>query len=233
MRHFLLALVAGMTVLAAGTVQAQSSPVVVELYTSQGCSSCPPADDMLRQLASRDDVIPLALHVDYWDYIGWKDTFGSPAHTRRQHGYANAAQARTVYTPQFIVGGMDHVIGAKSMELMDAVQARAVTAGLVAVRAVRQGDTLSIAADPATGTSGQMVVQVVRYIPQAQVQIARGENAGRSITYTNIVNSWNVVGQWNGATPLAISTPVSGGEPIVVIVQDASFGPIYGVARLR
>src|SRR6056297_1329329 len=82
-------------------------PVVVELFTSQGCSSCPPADAMLGELAERDDVIPLALHVDYWDYIGWADIFADPAYTRRQKGYAHATGQRMVYTPQMVIDGQD------------------------------------------------------------------------------------------------------------------------------
>lgn len=230
MRHFMAAMLASVTILSANVGAAQTNPVVVELYTSQGCSSCPPADEMMRTLAGRDDIIALSLHVDYWDYIGWKDVFGSPAFTRRQHGYANAANARTVYTPQFIIGGADFVVGAKSMELMDAVAAQRPSG--IALNLSRSGNQLRIAAAPGRG-GRDMVVQVVRYTPEEQVAIQRGENAGRTIAYSNIVTSWDVVGQWNGRSALDMTTPVSGTSPIVVIVQDAAFGPIMAAARLR
>ncbi len=230
MRHFMAAALTAATFGMADIGMAQTSPVVVELYTSQGCSSCPPADEIMRSLAGRDDIIALALHVDYWDYIGWKDSFGSPAFTRRQHGFARAAQARTVYTPQFIIGGSDFVVGAKSMALMDAVAAQRPSG--VGLSVNRSGDSLHIAATPGQG-GRDMVVQVVRYTPEAQVAIDRGENAGRTIAYSNIVTAWDVVGQWNGRAALDITTPVSGNAPIVVIVQDAAFGPIVAAARLR
>jgi hypothetical protein len=89
---------------------AQDRPVLVELFTSQGCSSCPPADALLHKLARRDDVVALALHVDYWDYIGWKDTFAKAAHSARQRAYAREAGRRMVYTPQMIINGADHVV---------------------------------------------------------------------------------------------------------------------------
>ena len=89
---------------------AQDQPVVVELFTSQGCSSCPPADALLHELAARDDVVALAMHVDYWDYIGWKDVFGNPAHSARQRAYAKAGNRRMVYTPQMIVNGENRLL---------------------------------------------------------------------------------------------------------------------------
>ncbi len=231
MQHFFKAFVTSVAMLAANGVAAQTSPVVVELYTSQGCSSCPPADEILRTLAGREDIIALALHVDYWDYIGWKDSFGSPAFTRRQHGFARAAQARTVYTPQFIVGGTDFVVGAKSMELMDAVAGQ--RPNDIALNVSRSGNSLRISAAPGRVAGRDMVVQVVRYTPEEQVSIQRGENAGRTISYSNIVTSWDVVGQWDGLSALNLTTPVSGNSPVVVIVQDAAFGPILAAARLR
>lgn len=102
--------------------QTAREPVVVELYTSQGCSSCPPADALLHELAARDDVLPLALHVDYWDYIGWKDKFARREHTRRQKGYARAGGRRMIYTPQMIIMGQEDVVGADAMQVESAIQ---------------------------------------------------------------------------------------------------------------
>ena len=212
-------------------VMAQNGPVVVELYTSQGCSSCPPADAMLHDLAKRDDVIALALHVDYWDYIGWKDVFGSADNTARQHAYARAANATTVYTPQMVIGGVDHVIGSRPMQVMDAVQAHSRQANPVNVTLTRRGDRVTINAR-AQGR-GDYVVQLVRYTPEETVSIRRGENAGRDLSYAHIVTSWDVISRWDGRSALALDAAAPGDSPIVVIVQQASNGPIVGAAELR
>ena len=109
-------------VFAATAGSAQDKPVVVvELFTSQGCSSCPPADALLDRLSSRNNVLALSLHVDYWDYIGWKDKFASPAHTARQQAYARAAGRRSVYTPQMIINGLDDVAGTAPMDVADMI----------------------------------------------------------------------------------------------------------------
>lgn len=215
----------------APTVFAQNGPVVVELYTSQGCSSCPPADAMLHDLAKRDGVIALALHVDYWDYIGWKDSFGRPENTARQHAYARAANATTVYTPQMVIGGLDHVIGSRPMQVMDVVQAHSAQPNPVVVDVARRGNRLSITAE--TRRRGNYTVQLVRYIPEQTVAISRGENAGRNLSYANIVTAWDVLDRWDGRDDLDMDVSVSGDQPIVVIIQQSTNGPIVGAAQLR
>lgn len=210
---------------------AQAGPVVIELYTSQGCSSCPPADAMLHDLAKRDDVIALALHVDYWDYIGWADVFANPEFTARQHAYARAANSATVYTPQMVIGGVDHVIGSRPMQVMDAVQAHSRKGNPVAVSLSRSGDGVQINAQP--GGRGDYVVQLVRYTPEQTVSIRRGENAGRELSYANIVTSWTAIGRWDGRSALALEADAAGDSPVVVIVQQGANGPIVGAAELR
>ena len=232
MRRTLTAL-AFLGAFAASVATAQDNKVIVELYTSQGCSSCPPADAFLQDLAGRTDVIALALHVDYWDYLGWKDGFGSPAYTARQHGYARAARAETVYTPQMVIGGVDHVIGSKAMEVMDRIAAQRTTSAPVAINLARDGHTLQIQAVSNAGRIGDMIVQVVRYTPQKTVEITRGENAGKSINYVNIVTSWQAIGRWDGAGPFAMSTQIDGHDPVVVIVQHDEYGPVVAAAELR
>ena len=232
MRQFLTAL-AFFGALGVTPAMAQDNKVVVELYTSQGCSSCPPADALLHDLAGRSDVIALALHVDYWDYLGWKDNFGSPAFTARQHGYARAAGATTVYTPQMVVGGQDHVIGSKAMEVMDQIARHSATPDPVSITLTRNGGAVQINAQSNAGRLGNLIVQVVRYTPEETVAIRRGENAGKSIRYTNIVTQWDTVAKWNGASPLAINAPAAGTDPIVVIIQKDRHGPILAAADLR
>ncbi|MFO8126094.1 DUF1223 domain-containing protein [Yoonia sp.] len=227
----LLAILSFVGLITASQATAENGPVVIELYTSQGCSSCPPADAMLHDLAQRDDVIALALHVDYWDYIGWKDVFGRPENTARQHAYARAAKVAMVYTPQMVIDGVDHVIGSRPMQVMDALQTQSGQGNSFDVYLTRRGENVIINAAP--GARGDYVVQLVRYIPEATVSIARGENAGRDLSYTNIVTSWDVVGRWDGRSALALETAAAGESPIVVIVQTVANGPIVGAAELR
>ncbi|MEL6958495.1 MAG: DUF1223 domain-containing protein [Pseudomonadota bacterium] len=208
-------------------------PVVVELYTSQGCSSCPPADALLHELAEREDVIPLALHVDYWDYIGWADSFADPAHTRRQQSYARVSGASTIYTPQMIIGGEDHVIGTKPMDVADLIQAhRSVQTGAV-LTLTRSGNTLSIEGETSRSLPTGTVVQVIRFSPYETVDIRRGENAGRELSYANIVTDWQIVGEWTGRSDLSMDVRVQGTNPVVVIVQERGPGAVLASAVIR
>lgn len=211
---------------------AMAGPTVLELYTSQGCSSCPPADAMLVELAEREDVIALSLHVDYWDYLGWEDDLADPMYTARQHAFARAAGSRTVYTPQMVIGGKDHVIGSKPMRVMDQLQAHEAALDPVTVSLTRDGDDLRIEAS-SEGISGEAVVQIVRYKPMVERNIRRGENAGRSIEYANVVYSWTVAGRWNVSEALVMQAQLAGPDPVVVIVQDGTDGPVLGAAQLR
>lgn len=208
-------------------------PVVVELYTSQGCSSCPPADAVLAGLATRDDVIPLALHVDYWDYIGWKDTFADPAHSRRQRAYAKVAGARTVYTPQMIVGGMDHVVGIRSEEIEALIRHRAADPAQVALELARTGAELRVRARAETELPRGAVVQLVRFRPLERVEIGMGENAGRVIDYANVVMDWQPVADWDGRSELSLTVAAPGPDAVAVIVQEPGPGPILAAATLR
>ncbi len=209
-------------------------PVVVELFTSQGCASCPPADELLAELATRDDVIALALHVDYWDYIGWADTFADPAFTERQHHYAHTAGSTVVYTPQMVIGGVDHVVGTRPMEVADQIAAHRAAPNPVMVEAVEAGDGWQVRATW-TGASSdmpEMMVQVVSYLPAQNIEITRGENAGLTTEYHNIVQSWQMVANWAGNVPFEAQVAPAGDLPHVVIVQASGYGAILGAARL-
>jgi len=230
MRHTLAAFAA---LLAFATPVVADGPVVVELYTSQGCSSCPPADELLHSLAARSDVIALALHVDYWDYIGWADIFAQPAFTRRQQNYATVAGVHTIYTPQMIIGGKDHVIGTKPMDVADAIQSHRDVPTGAQIFVQRSGNRLQITGQTTRPLPNGTIVQVVRYTPEQTVDIQRGENQGRSISYANIVTEWRSVGEWNGSGDLDLTVNVTGSSPIVVIVQEAGPGTIFAAAQLR
>jgi len=224
----ILGAVAGLT---ASPAQAEQRKVVVELFTSQGCSSCPPADALLAELAKRDDVVALALHVDYWDYIGWKDSFGDPRNTARQKAYAAARGENMVYTPQMVVNGQHAIVGTKAMKLTDLIAKHKTAARGVDLQARRDGDELRIRANGALKTPVQ--VNVVRYIPQQDVDVRKGENAGRTLGYSNIVTEWLVVGDWDGVAPLSVSVPIKGDQPAVVLLQQIGHGRIEAVSVLR
>jgi hypothetical protein len=225
----------GLSALAAlmpGIAPAESRlPIVVELFTSQGCSSCPPADAMLADLARRDEVIALSLHVDYWDYIGWPDTFASATHSARQEAYARAAGERMVYTPQIIVNGQDRVVGGDTFAVMEKLQAHADATTTVDLRVTRDGDELRIEADPAP-LARPLDVMLVRYLPKDEVTITGGENAGLTMSYHNIVTSWEAVGHWDGTEPLSLSQAIEGPETAVVLLQEPGPGPIRAAAKV-
>ncbi|MCR9127850.1 MAG: DUF1223 domain-containing protein [Rhodobacteraceae bacterium] len=218
--------------LSAGPVAAQSNPVVVELFTSQGCSSCPPADALMAQLASRNDVLPLALHVDYWDYIGWKDEFANPAHTLRQKGYARVAGRRSIYTPQMVINGQDDVVGARSMELGELIMAHKSRPDVIALTARRQDGRLRVQAAAVPDAAGEMVVQLVRYDDLRETKITRGENAGRQIAYVNVVREMVVLAEWDGREALTLDVPIAGDRRTAVLVQYVDYGAIVGAVRL-
>jgi len=212
---------------------AQSYPVVVELYTSQGCSSCPPADEFLAELAGHEGVIALALHVDYWDYIGWEDSFAQAGFTERQKSYARAIKSRLIYTPQMVIGGVDRVEGNTPDAVVKMIGKHKGVESPVRLSVERQGDMVVIraVADPALPDGA--VVELVRYVPSAVVQIERGENAGRTVTYRNIVTEWTKVADWPGVAPLELTAPAPGGEPVVVIVQEPGPAAVLAAARVE
>ena len=210
--------------------QGSASGTVVELYTSQGCSSCPPADAYLAKLATEPGVIALALHVDYWDYIGWADKFGSPKFAQRQRDYAHVAGSNTIYTPQMIVSGVDLVEGNDPAMVEAAIRRHQTAAPMVTLQLMRKGGKLQIAAEANPPLDAPVRVQLVRYSPMEQVAIKRGENAGRVLDYANVVTSWSVLGMWDGQDDLELTVPIDGADPVVVILQAEGPGMIYASA---
>jgi hypothetical protein len=173
---------------------------VVELFTSQGCAACPPADAMMAELAARDDVIALSLHVDYWNYLGWEDTFSQAVFTDRQYGYGRAAGSTVVYTPQLIVGGQDRVMGARAMELADRIAAHRAAPDPVAVEVAPDGGGAAFmirAAGSVGGTAPEMVVHLVAYSPHEVVEIraAKTRVGWRSITTSCAVGGGGGLGR--------------------------------------
>lgn len=231
----MLRLLSLLVVLLGMSVQASANdrPVVVELFTSQGCSACPPADAFLAELGKEADIIPLALHVDYWDYIGWTDQFADPANTARQKGYARAGGWRTIYTPQIIVNGTEVAVGSRKDQVRAALRKAHNQPDPVSMRVTRNDDMLKVELRPTGGPVGPVDIHVVRYTPSLTVEILRGENAGRRMEYTHIVEEWDVVARWNGASGFRADVPLMGSGPVVVLAQVPDHGPILAAARLR
>ena len=213
---------------------------VLELYTSQGCNSCPPADALLQSYTRRDDIVALTLPVDYWDYIGWKDTFASPKFSARQRAYAKIRGDGRVYTPQVVINGLAHVVGSSQRDIDRAIDD---TAGQVAKARVPvsvrvEGDRVIVEAGDGTAdaTAKDATIWLAAIQPEGEVAIRAGENRGRSLKYYNIVRELMPVGMWTGkATRFEISRDalkVPGAERCAVIVQSGSAGPIVGAAML-
>ena len=218
---------------AAGTVAAagDSRPAVVELYTSQGCSSCPPADALLGELARRGDVLALAFHVDYWDELGWRDRFELPVATLRQRQYARQLGSASVYTPQMVVDGTADVVGGDEAGVDRLIAAPRAS---VPVHLSARGGELLVSVAAATGMPTAEVT-LLSYLPQAQTAIGRGENAGRALREYNIVRSCATLGGWHGASAewrvrLADFPPDA--RAVAVLVQQPGPGAIIGAAQL-
>ncbi|MTH78582.1 DUF1223 domain-containing protein [Paracoccus aestuariivivens] len=180
-------------------------PVVVELFTSQGCSSCPPADEMLNDLADRDDILALSWHVDYWDYLGWADDFARPEFTRRQQSYARAWGERGIYTPQMVVAGSDTLIAVRPADLMALVENQMARPAPVLVTSREQDDGYQLELTPREPIPNGVAILLVRYAPQKQVVIRAGENRGMQVTYRNVVLAAERIGEWDGRAPLRMT----------------------------
>ncbi len=203
-------------------------PVVVELFQSQGCSSCPPADANLNAIAGRPDVLALNFGVTYWDHLGWKDTFAAPAYTDRQKAYADALNA-PLGTPEMVVEGRDSYIGADPREVASALKnAKPATDTRIANVAGR----IQVAAGHAPKRAAD--VWLVRYDPRVQqVAIRRGENGGKTLPHKNTVRQLTRLGGWNGM-PVSFAAPTSPDPAYktAVLIQVANGGPILAAAKL-
>ncbi|WP_374370567.1 DUF1223 domain-containing protein [Dongia sp.] len=209
---------------------AEAGPAVVELFTSQGCSSCPPADANLGKLARRTDVLALSFGVTYWDYLGWQDTFGKPEFTERQHGYARALGNNSVYTPQMVVNGRTDLVGHDLGE----VEAEIAAQGAPDAAAITLGpDKVAIGAarEPVSTAEIGAEIWLVRYEPgPIEIPVARGENGGRELTITHAVRELTRLGIWQGA---AMEMTLPAGDPALkraILIQGAANGAILAAA---
>jgi hypothetical protein len=215
-----LALLAVM-VLSASSPAHAGGKSVIELFTSQGCNSCPPADKLLGTLTKEPSVIPLTLAVDYWDYLGWKDTLALSDHTKRQRHYAKMRGDMNVYTPQAIVNGVKYAVGSDAREINAALRNHPSNDPAVPLAIKREGENISV--DVGAG-QGKATVWMLSVQSKVEVKIAKGENKGATVTYFNVVRSWRNLGAYSG-TPIKTSIPVTeitknGADAVVVFVQN-------------
>ena len=239
-------LLGGATLAGAALVTATGTPVVagdatgpwaVELFTSQGCSSCPPADVHLGELARRADIVALSFHVDYWDYIGWKDPFASRQITERQRAYARVLRQRYVYTPEMVVDGIGHDAGrdmAPIVGLLTTAQRRAPRRATPELSRDAKGPlTIRLASFALDG--GKADVTLAVYDRRHSTKIMNGENGGRTLDNFNIVRRLEALGSWDGAAR-SWSLPGDGfgpGQGVAVLVQHADHGPMIGCNKLE
>ncbi|MGO4833138.1 DUF1223 domain-containing protein [Rhizobiaceae sp. 2RAB30] len=215
---------------------------VVELFTSQGCSSCPPADAVFAELAAKGDIVALAYHVDYWDYLGWRDTLAKPENTARQRDYMRTFRSRSVYTPQAVINGSAHVNGSDRAAIETALaKGKDGAEGLpVSITAKRVGDSLVI--EVGKGKAGEKAhVVLVYYNPVTPIAIAEGENQGRMVSYWNAVTDMQTAGVWHGEAarfemPMSEVTKRGAGGCAVLLQsvgKDDTPGPILGAAAIE
>ncbi|MBP5858624.1 DUF1223 domain-containing protein [Marivibrio halodurans] len=227
-----------------GKGDAPSGPVAVELFTSQGCSSCPPTEDFLAELAGRPGVIALEFHVDYWDYIGWKDPFADPAFTARQRAYARALDQPYVYTPQIVIDGADHAVGSRR----DAVEARMAAARRRHDLSRAEGTAPDLSLDlvagrgyrirvdgpgPAPGESFRLLL--IGFDRRHATRVGAGENRGRTLESAHIVRALVPLGPWTGGrlSRIVPADSVTGDGGVAVFLQDGAAGPIAAAAMIR
>ena len=214
----------------AGTLQnrALSKPVtVLELFTSQGCSSCPRANKFVREITGTGDVLTLSYSVDYWDYLGWKDTFGKPEFSARQRNYGQQFGGN-VYTPQMVINGTVH-----SSRFSDRKVRAQHLANAPQISITENGENLNIQISVADGSTQYSSVMAVRYKPGIQsVPVKRGENRGRTIELANVVQACTEIGRIETAQQFTKKLPaLADGEALVILVQDGNAGPILGAAN--
>jgi hypothetical protein len=209
-----------------------AAPVVIELYTSQGCSSCPPADAYLGELAQRSDVLALAFHVDYWNYIGWQDPYSSPEATARQRAYARFLGERAIYTPQMVVDGVTHEVGSHRSAVAAAIAAAAMRPKIsLALTGDGGEERIRIEALDGDLPDGPAIVWLVEFDRERTTEVLRGENTGKTLTEYNIVRAFRPIGEWDGsATEIALPGAKTDAGAFAVIVQADPVGPVYAAA---
>jgi len=226
-RKFLL----GWAIALACTAPAAARPILVELFTSEGCSSCPPADAFLAELAKRGEVLALSLHVDYWDGLGWKDRFASPALTARQRGYMRLLDLATVYTPQMVIDGRWQAVGSERAAVNEALAlaVRERTPEVPLTLTVSTGRArLQIAAAAASSAAPASVI-LIGFDRGGTDAVRGGENDGRTLAYVNVVRGIEQIGEFRGSAA-ELTAPLPWRADRVAAIVQAADGKILGLA---
>lgn len=211
-------------------------PVLVELYTSQGCSDCPQADEILTDLSRRNDVIALSFPITYWDMLGWQDTLASMPNTDRQKAYAEALGRTGTYTPQLIIDGVEDVVGNKRHEVLSAITrhyAQRREADPILLEAAFAGDDLTIEISGAATSNNPATIWVMPVLDYAEVDVESGENADQELHYTNVVLDIRRAGTWSGGSArmqLPVSLEGREYDRVAIVVQNGEYGQILAAA---
>lgn len=211
------------------------APSVVELFTSQGCSSCPPADAFLAELAGRDDVVAISYHVDYWDYIGWKDPFATAWATKRQRAYAGVLGRGYPYTPQMVVNGKQDMVGSDRGAVANALVSGMREAGSrIPIALRREGNMLIVSLPAAEAAATPLNLWLVRYSGRHETRVMRGENRGATLVNTHIARHMALLRSWNGEkAEISTDLPLPGEQGgVAVFLQEPAPGAIHGAASL-
>jgi hypothetical protein len=213
---------------------AAKQPTLIELFTSQGCSSCPPADKLAAELAKDPANLVVSFNVDYWDYLGWRDTLAKPEYSQRQYDYAKTRGDGAVYTPQMVFNGTSHAVGSKASEVQSHIE-QSQHKGLAAHLSLTLDDKAISVTIEAAPVSGEATLWLMAIAPEVKQAIGRGENSGEDITYVNVVRNLVPAAMWKGEAYSgswmrdAVMTPDC--TSCIAVLQTEKTGPLLGVAR--
>ena len=215
-----------------------ATPVVVELFTAEGCTSCLPADGNANAWAGRRTVLVLTYHVDYWDYIGWRDTKAETAFAARQEGYMTALGHNMVYTPQLVIGGKDDELGTDKDRLATALADSRHISGMIPLRWLKDAQGQVLIDLPMTAMDKPVTLWLITYRRQVETDIVAGENAGKHLLSLNVVRSVQKLGTWSGLAthlPVPIDRQAGGDVPAdaaAIVVNQAEFGPVIAATAI-
>jgi hypothetical protein len=216
-------------------VLAANAPVLLELFTSQGCSSCPPADKIAGDLKNQDGIFIVSFNVDYWDYLGWRDTLAKPEYSKRQFDYGKSRGDMQVYTPQVVANGKLHAVGSNRSSVRDMIEQSRAKALPVDLSLAVSAKEISITI-PQQDFEGEATLWLMAVEPQVKQKIERGENAGEHITYHNVVRNLVPAAMWRGeafsGSWMHSAVMPDGCSSCIAVLQRDKTGPVLGLARI-
>ncbi len=211
---------------------APSHPTLIELFTSQGCSSCPPADKIAAELATDPNIFVASFNVDYWDYLGWRDTLAKPEYSQRQYDYAKSRGDGSVYTPQMVINGATHAVGSNLRDVKSRLSEAAAPSVTMALRVTDKDIKIEI---PKTSYEGEATLWLMAIEPEVKQKIERGENAGKDVIYVNVVRNLVPATMWKGeayqGSWMRSAVMPHTCKCIIAVLQKDKVGPILGLAR--